>query len=644
MGIILKSISLENFKGCKKAKYDFGMITKIFGANATGKTTLFDALTFLLFNKDSLGSEKFSIRPLDKDGNTIHNVEIKVSAVFDVDGREMEFTKTQREKWVKKRGSETAELQGNENLYEIDGYPKTEKDYKSAISDLVGEDLFKMLTNPTYFPSLKWKEQRDILMRFVSDVTDYELAKDKPEFEPLLAELQKAPSADDIKAKYQKSLTEWKKKQAEIPIRIDEKFKDKEKCGEIDLAELELERNAVQDLLNANVEKQKNADLSSEDYNKIHAELMELKFAQSDFIRKANESNVSMRSHLEDKISAYKSDIEKTERLIRNDEDSVSHSEAVISLYEKQIAEVRSHWSAVNSSQFDENEQICTVCGQMLPKDKISSNMADFEERKKQNLETITAKGNSLKNQIDTEKDLIKKAKACIESNKSLIEECKERLSELEQQLSALPISVDVSADTEYLEIGRKIEEKLSELRKFDSAEDLKRELREEETELRNRMAEVKAKFAKAEANRQIDDRIAELRAEQREVAQKVADMEKMIYLLESFIRYKMDMISESINGKFELVNFTLFRNQINGALAETCECEFNGVPYSSLNSAAKIQCGLDIIRSLQKLYGISCFVFIDNRESCTEIPKMDCQIISMYVSPADKELRVEVE
>lgn len=642
MGIILKSISLENFKGCKKDKYDFGMVTKIFGANATGKTTLFDALTWLLFNKDSLGSEKFSIRPLDKDGNPIHNVEIKVSAVFDVDGREMEFTKTQREKWVKRRGSETAELQGNENLYEIDGYPKTEKDYKSAISDLVGEDLFKMLTNPTYFPSLKWKEQRDILMRFVSDVTDYEMAKDKPEFEPLLAELQKAPSTDDIKAKYQKSLTEWKKKQAEIPVRIDEAEKQR---VDIDLAELELERNAVQDLLNANAEKQKNADLSSEDYNKIHAELMELKFAQSDFIRKANESNISKRQDITVNISGYEEQIRTANRRMSNLEFSISDIRSENGKCVGEIVKVREQWNTTKNSQFDENEQICRTCGQLLPADKISANRAEFEEWKKKDLAQITEHGNRLKALIDNNSDKIKEFDAERERLSTDIEYWTQRKSELEQQLSELPTSVDVSADVEYLEIGRKIEEKLSELRKFDSAEDLKRELRAEETELRNRMAEVKAKFAKAEANRQIDDRIGELRGEQREVAQKVADIEKMIYLLESFIRYKMDVISESINGKFDGVCWKLFYKQNNGAIVETCECTVDGVPYSSLNNGHHIVAGLKIIKALQELYGVSAPIFVDNAESISDgnMPDMDCQMVCLYVSD-DKELRVEVD
>lgn len=641
MNIILKSITLENFKGCKNKTYKFGLLTRIFGANASGKTTIFDALTWLLFNKDSLGSEKFSIRPLDKDGNHIHNVEIKVSAVFDVDGKEMEFTKVQKEKWVKKRGSETAELQGNENLYEIDGYPKTEKDYKSAISDLVSEDLFKILTNHTYFTNLKWKEQRDILMRFVSDVSDYEMAKNKPEFEPLLAELQKAPSTDDIKNKYQKSLTEWKKKQDEIPVRIDEAEKQK---IDIDIAELELEKNAVQELLNANAEKKKNADLSSDDYNKIHTELIELKFAQSDFIRKANESNISKRHDVAVNISGYEEQIRTANRRMSVITNDIIEMKSENEKYNSEIERVREQWNATKNSQFDENEQICRACGQLLPADKISANRAEFEEWKKKDLAQITERGNRLKALIDNNSDKINEFEAERERLSTDIEYWNQRKVGLEQELSAIPASVDVSTDKEYLEIGRKIEEKLSELRKFGSAEDLKRELMAEETELRNRMADVKAKFAKAEANRQIDDRIAELRTEQREVAQKVADMEKMIYLLESFIRYKMDMISESINGKFDGICFKLFELQVNGGLKETCECTVDGVPYSSLNNGHRIVAGLKIIKALQELYRVSAPIFVDNAESINDfnLPKMDCQMILLTVSEY-KELRVEI-
>ena len=641
MEVKIKEIVINNFKGIRKKDIKFSKNAKIFGANATGKTTIADSLFWCLFGVDSNWNTKFSIRPLDSDGNMIHNIEISVKIIFDVDGNEIEFERISKENWVTKRGTQERTLQGNVGLYSVDGYPRTEQEYKKAVSEIVSEDLFKMLTNPTYFPSLKWKEQRDILMRFVSDVTDYELAKDKPEFEPLLAELQKAPSTDDIKAKYQKSLTEWKKKQAEIPVRIDEAEKQR---VDIDLAELELEQNAVQELLNVNAEKQKNTDLSSEDYNKIHAELMELKFAQSDFIRKANESNISKRQDITVNISGYEEQIRTANRRMSVITNDIIEMKSENEKYNAEIARVREQWNTTKNSQFDENEQICRTCGQLLPANKISANRAEFEEWKKKDLAQITERGNRLKALIDNNSDKIKEFEAERERLSTDIEYWTQRKVGLEQELSELPTSIDVSADTEYLEIGRKIEEKLSELRKFDSAEDFKRELREEETELRNRMAEVKAKFAKAEANRQIDDRIAELREEQREVAQKVADMEKMIYLLESFIRYKMDMISESINGKFDGICFKLFELQVNGALKETCECTVDGVPYSSLNNGHRIVAGLKIIKALQGLYGVSAPIFVDNAESISagNMPDMDCQMVCLYVSD-DTKLRVEV-
>ena len=105
--VAIKSISIENFKGCKQATYDFGGNNcSVYGANATGKTTIVDAFWWLLFNKDSLGNEKFSVRPLDANGNQIDNVEIKVSAVLLINGVEREFTKVQKQKWVKRRGTD----------------------------------------------------------------------------------------------------------------------------------------------------------------------------------------------------------------------------------------------------------------------------------------------------------------------------------------------------------------------------------------------------------------------------------------------------------------------------------------------------------------------------------------------------------
>ena len=205
MKIEIKKLHMENFKGVKKRTVEFGENTKICGANATGKTTVFDAFTWLLFGKDSLGSAKFDIRPLDENGKMIDNLEISVEAVLSVDGEEYALKKVQKQKFVKKRGTNTIEFQGNVNEFEINGYPKSEKDFKAFISGMIDEKIFNLVTNPVAFTSLPWKEQREILMQFVGTCTDVQIAEEYGEkFLKLIPEL-KIASTDDILKKYTKA-------------------------------------------------------------------------------------------------------------------------------------------------------------------------------------------------------------------------------------------------------------------------------------------------------------------------------------------------------------------------------------------------------------------------------------------------------
>ena len=50
------------------------------------------------------------------------------------------------------------------------------------------------------------------------------------------------------------------------------------------------------------------------------------------------------------------------------------------------------------------------------------------------------------------------------------------------------------------------------------------------------------------------------------------------------------------------------------------------------------------MINALSDYYQVSAPIFIDNRESTSSIPDMDAQIINLYVSEPDKQLRIEYE
>lgn len=675
MKITIKSIHIENFKGINMLDVNFSVKTKISGQNAVGKTTIFDAFTWLLFNKNSSGEEKFNVRPLNE-GIRVDNVEIKVSAILDVDGKGVELSKTQKQNWVKKRGTDTAVLQGNVNSFEIDGYPKSEADFKAYVSELAqSEEMFKMLTNPQYFSSLKWKDQRDILMKLVSDVSDVELAQTDAKYAPLLSELEKAPSTDDIRAKFSKALSEWKKKQAEIPVRIDEAMKTK---VDIDVAEQELAKTDLETKI-------ADIDAKIKDSDGVMMELgreeMQLQFDMSGIMQIMNRDLKNMRSELEADLCGCKNELDHFASTISLKEKQISDNEKAITDADTERKKLGEKYNAEKAKAFDEtpylfdgskwvfdeNSTVCSLCGQKLPEDKIEQLKADFESRKRKAkadaeeklksekirfdtekrtaLNRLVAIGTERKNLITKLRDENAKAKEEIKSLKEQEQEDIAKKEKLCQQLSSIPEIADYSQNEEYVDLKARHDEVLEEIEKMNAnGEDAAVEsLKSEKEELQARLDDVNKIIAKASMNVEIDERIGQLQEEQKEIGQKVADQEQILYLLEEFIRFKLNKVSESINSHFKTVNFKLFEMQLNGGMKDCCECTVNGVPYSALNSGHRIVAGLDIIRSLSELYGVSVPIFVDNAESLNEfnVPDMDAQLILLSVS-ADKQLKVE--
>jgi hypothetical protein len=667
---------MENFKGIKSLDVNFSNKTSIKGQNAAGKTTIFDAFTWLLFNKNSAGEEKFNVRPLDKDGNRIDNVEIKVVAVLDVDGKEMELSKIQKQNWVKKRGTDTVTLQGNVNSFEIDGYPKSEADFKAYVSGLAqSEDMFKMLTNPQYFSSLKWKDQRDILMRLATDVSDVELAQTDAKYAPLLGELEKAPSTDDIRAKFSKALSGWKKKQAEIPVRIDEAEKSK---IDVDVSEQEL---AKVDLVRRIAECGKKMENAGSALSDLRSKEMQLQFDMSGMEQTMNRELSNKRSIIDAELRDCKNELEHFAVTISLKEKQISDNEKTITDADAERKKLGEQYNSEKAKAFDEtpylfdeskwifdeSTTVCSLCGQKLPADKIEQLKTDFEERKakakadakrklndsksdfiiqkESNLEEIKAYGFAKKNLIE---ELTKKnadLNTEIDALKKQEQDAIAKKEELSKQLSEIPAEADYSQNEEYVKLKTEHDKILADIAKVESegADKVVTDLKAEKADLQSQLEEVNKVIAQAANNVAIDDRIETLRDEQKEIGQKVADQEQMLYLLEEFIRFKLDKVSESINSHFKTVNFKLFEMQLNGGMKDCCECTVNGVPYSALNSGHRIVAGLDIIRSLSELYGVSVPIFVDNAESLNEfnVPDMDAQLILLSVS-ADKQLKVD--
>ena len=685
MKIQLLKMHIQNFKGCKDREIAFGDRTSIKGANATGKTTVFDAFTWLLFGKDSLGNTKFDIRPLDADGNMINNLEISVEALIHVDDEEYALKKTQKQVWRKKRGTDTTEFQGNVNEFEINGYPKSEKEFKAFIAGIIDENIFNLVTNPNAFNALPWKEQREILMKFVGVMSDAEIALTYGEKYSLLIPELKIASTDDILKKYTKAKNTLNKQMTEIPARIDELSKQ---MVSVDVGALEVQKAAKQAELKRVEDSLSGVDSTRQKINDLNGQIMDEKLKisgiQNDANAKLDEKRRSARKAVndaDDKATRTEREILDAEYLKKDYIKARDRAEADKTRY----AEEWKEWKKKAFPEFEPLEEYaeplpltdkdltCPTCGQALPEDVRKQRIADhekicakaksdyedrceehrmdydtkkimFSEQRKKAMDEITVKGQKAADNVRAYQKQIDEQDKEISALKLRLECEKADLSKAKKDLEAIPACADISGNADYIkaqESIRSLETLIEELREK-TPDNAEAEARIEI--LRDEISDIEAQI-KAADNTKVKERIAELEAEQKSIGQRIAEQEQMIDLTESFIRAKMNMISEKINEKFKVVRFSLFDIQINGGLKETCECTVNGVPYSSLNNGHRIIAGLDIIRSLSELYGVSAPVFADNSESINKynFPDMDTQIIHLIVTD-DKELTIESE
>lgn len=644
MEIKIFSLKLKNFKGIKDLKIDFNcQNTNIYGANATGKTTIFDAFKWLFFDKDSNDRKDFNIKTLDSNNKPIHFLEHEVEAILVIDGVDMTFKKVLQEKWVKKRGESDREFSGHETNYWIDEVPVKKKDYEEKINSLIPESLFKLITDPLYFNNqLKKEERREVLINISgTNLSDDEILDSKEEFKILKDNLE-GRSIDDYKKVVQAKIKDLNKEKETIPVRIDELTNTLITEHNIDYKKVEEQKEEYSKQLN-NIElEMTDIQTKAKENMKIADQLAISKEELADFkLKKETEYSQKYSTDLIN-LQNEKKVIENTIRL-KQEEDSDRLLK--IQLDQKRKGELYKKWDEVSKTtlEFDPNSFICPTCKREYETDKKEEIKKQFEDNlnlhKKSEQEAINREGQAINIRLDENTKAREKIQQELPKLDNKLEEINTKIAEIEKAKET-DNSFDVTSLPEYSskikEIGE-LEERVKNLTNGDISylQNKKAEITEEINKLNKTLNEK-------ETQEKTKQRIAELQEAEESISSKIQELEGQQYALEEFTKTKVELLENAINSKFELVKFRLFDTQINGGLIECCDTLVNGVPYADVNNAHKILAGLDIINTLIKFYNTSAPIFIDNRESINEIDYIGTQIISLVVT-TDPKLRIEV-
>ena len=645
MNIKIKKIAITNFKGIKQLFVNFNEKTSIFGANGTGKTTIYDAFCWLLFGKNAEDRKDFNIK------NTVelslNRQEHEVSATIEVDGSETNLKRVYKEKWTKKKGSEEAEYTGNETLYFWNDVPLQQKDFQDKISQILNENTFKLLTNPMYFNALKWQDRRAILTSLVKSISDREIAADNKDFQSLLSQLQNK-SLEEFKKEIAAKKKLFKDSLAQIPSRIDEQlrsisgqdFHGIDHALQLKQEEYAVIEEAMQDILKQKQENQK-AVIAKND------ELFQLRLkstnAKNIFITSQSNNNIENKTAKNNLTR----DIISIEKQLQVLESEIKQLTVENEISNGRILELRTKWQVENEKElvFDENEFTCPTCKRVHDADDVEAKKVEmvenFNTQKTKNLQYINEVGVGIKSKIEANEQRILEAKGEAEKLEVLFDNLKNQLSDLqnipqiEQQGFESTIEFKNISD-----LIRAKEQEISELlSKSDteiSADSLKR--KRETTEEIDRL---KGLIIKRESEKKTHARVEELKAQEKKDSQELSQLEKQEFVIQNFVKARMSSVEEAINSKFQTITFKMFETQVNGGESECCETLVNGVPWADANTGSKVAAGLEIINVLGGHYNSIAPIWVDNRESTTTIPYTDSQVINLFVSPEDTVLRV---
>lgn len=646
--IIILRLTLLNFKGIRSLTVDFDEHeTNIYGANAAGKTTVFDAFRWVLFGKDCNDRKDFNIKTIGADGKPIERLPHEVTADLVVDGEQITLKKCYVEKWTKKRGSAVETFSGHAVECYYNDVPCSVKEYEAKVSEICDEQVFKLITNPLFFTSQKKDFQRGMLINLAGDVTNQELVDENPEFSELVGMLS-GKTVEELKREVARKKRKIKDGIDNIPARIDERKRDMPEV---------LDWSAIETNIKVHEYEITQLDAQIADRSKAFNEITKHKQEVAKQLSEVKSSITARQFELKDKLLADYNESRRAHDTAVQRATTLCNERRVKGLaqprLEKELASLKekregliAEWRNIKAMTFaepDRNEFVCPTCKRPLEADDVDAKIEElrtaFNADKSKRLESNKTLGIETKNAIEAKEAEIKAINdGCFKLDNEIAEI--ENSASYKTEPTEPNIEPMIEADSTLQELKAKVANLQTELDKEVSAPDTS-DLQELKSKHQEAINADKVKLHNRETIANSNKRIKELEDEYKTSQDELARLEGIEFTIQQFCKARIEHVESRINGMFKLVRFKMYEQQINGGEIETCEATVNGVPFSDLNNAMKINAGLDIINAICAANGIIAPIFIDNRESVSDIVSTQSQIVNLIVDANCKTLKI---
>ena len=673
----IKSLTMNNyrcFNGEREFHADFGEKTRVSGKNGSGKSTVMNAVMEVLTGKNADGTQADNVRPI-VDGQEVEGVDVERTVVLDIGGKETEIKKITKQKRERVDGVMQYVPGSNVNSYTVDGISFNQKKLDEFISEnICSPETLLACCNPNAFLSLKsTTDMRAFLEKMAGfDLNEYikSLGTEFAEVE----EITKGHPIEQVQKTLNKQLTDQKK--ATTKAETEWKY-EKAKAvdsGEDDVTRLTEEKVRYENQISILDEQEKSLNDVMAAYDQKSKDILDLKFEQSEIVRKANEGLVQQRKNIDSEIFSLEQDKKSAENDLRMAEMDLKHASIGVERHAAEIKQAQTDWKThsereypeenlerIKAEQFDESSLICPTCGQDLPVEQAEKIRSEFEQKKAKRIvdeESVKTSFYEAKDKKLTEiTESGNKAAADLKESKKARAEAERKISELKQkitslameiqqkqtELSKLPESVDLSDNAEYQKITAEIVQAEEALKQMNNGSEQRREITNKRNGFIRECAKIDAEINNIQRKKQAhEEEVGKLYQAFRDSSQKEADILRKRDILRNFSIQKNARIAELVNPNFTQFQFVFTDETQSGEIIETCKLMKDGIEYKNLNYSDQLLCRIDLVCGFQKIKGLSLPIFADNAESLNSCRLPDTGRQMVFLEVTDGNLSVE--